>query len=221
MSDACAFVWADGELVPADRPVVRADDPGFLLGRAAFETLLWETRVLYFVEEHLARLATSGAGLALPTPRWAPRAALRAFCAALGDEPTAVRVTWTPGAPGRGASLIVTGRRTVAPDPRGVGVLLVPRAKLAGDPLETWKTSSRLRNALAGRARRRELGAWEALLGTDAGDVLEGTVTNLFAVLDGRLVTPPTARGALAGTVRAQLVAKAPARACRRSSRRR
>jgi branched-chain amino acid aminotransferase len=84
-------------------------------------------------------------------------------------------------------------------------VLLVPRAKLAGDPLETLKTSSRLRNALARRAAQ-EVGAWEALLGTDEGDFVEGCVSNLFAVVDGELLTPPTSRGALGGIMRQKLL---------------
>lgn len=200
--------WVDGELVPVDQPVLRAGDPGFLLGQTVFETLLWEDGVLYFVEEHLERMARSGRELELERPRWDAREALGAYCAHLGPEQTAVRLSWTPGEPGRGASLIVSGRIYDPPDADGVGVRLVPRAKLAGDPLETWKTSSRLRNALA-RRRAREVGAWEALLGTQEGDYVEGTVSNLFAVLEGRLVTPPVARGALAGTIRDQLFALA------------
>jgi branched-chain amino acid aminotransferase len=205
MNDRELPLWADGCLRAAGEPVVRAGDPGFLLGLAAFETLLWDDGVLYFVEDHLARLECSAGGLRLAAPPWDLRAALDEVTACLEREPVAVRVTLTPGAPGEGPSLFITTAHYEAPSSEGVGVLLVPRAKLVGDPLETLKTSSRLRNALARRSAQ-ERGAWEALLGTDEGDFVEGCVSNLFAVVDGQLLTPPTSRGALGGIMRQKLL---------------
>ncbi len=198
-------LWADGKLRDASEPVVRASDPGFLLGLAAFETMLWERGVLYFKEEHLLRLEDSARGLGLAPAAWSPEVALAEFTAQLGAAPLAVRLTLTPGAPGAGPSLLITGSQWTPPDPTGVGAFIQPRAKLAGDPLESLKTSSRLRNALA-RAAAAEVGAWDALLGTEEGDLTEGSVSNLFAVLDGQLVTPPVSRGILPGIMRDKLV---------------
>ena len=204
-AEALEALWADGHLRAPDEPVVRAGDPGFLLGLAVFETLLFEEGVLYYVDEHIERFERGAAALGLPAPPWSARGALAKVAEQLSGSARAVRLTLTPGAAGKGPSLLVTARAWTAPDAAGIGTTLVARAKLAQDSLESLKTSSRLRNALARQAAQK-VGAWEALLGTDEGDVAEGTVSNLFAVLDGELVTPPCERGALPGIVRQKLI---------------
>jgi branched-chain amino acid aminotransferase len=74
-------------------------------------------------------------------------------------------------------------------------------AKDAHDPLESVKTTNRLRNVLL-RERAQRAGAFEALMCTREGDVCEGTLSNVWAVVDGRLCTPSTERGCLAGVMR-------------------
>src|SRR5205085_12288505 len=51
-----------------------------------------------------------------------------------------------------------------------------------------------------------ERGAGEALLTNTAGNLCEGTGSNVFVALNGRLVTPPLSAGCLAGVVRSVLV---------------
>ena len=58
------------------------------------------------------------------------------------------------------------------------------------------------------REAAQRAGAWEALLASDEGDVLEGTVSNVWALVDGLVVTPPEERGALAGVMRGELLAE-------------
>ncbi len=86
------------------------------------------------------------------------------------------------------------------PDP-GVVVTLVRDAKDAHDPLESIKSTNRVRNVLLRERALRE-GAFEALLCTRDGDVCEGTLSNLWAVVDGVVCTPATERGCLAGVMR-------------------
>ena len=199
-------IWADGEFHPAEARVVRADDPGLLLGLALFETLLWADGCLYFTAEHLRRLESGarGLGVAWPPP-WDPELALAEYTARLGEGAAAVRVTLTPGAPGAGPSLIL-GARPKPALPADVSVLIAPHAKLAGATLEGYKTTSRARNVLA-RARAEELGAYDALLGTEAGDLSEGCNSNLYCVKEGTVTTPALDRGCLAGIVRQKLMA--------------
>jgi len=52
----------------------------------------------------------------------------------------------------------------------------------------------------------RQRGAGEALFANNAGDLCEGTGSNVFVVIAGRLVTPPLSSGCLAGVVRSLLV---------------
>lgn len=210
-------VWVDGALREPGAPAIAAEDPGFLLGLAVFDTLLCEDGRLFFVDEHLARLRRGAAAIGVDVPEdWPGQRALAEVVEALGPRSAAVRITLTPGAPGRGMTTVVTTRPWVAPPAEGVSVLLVERAKVAGSEIEELKTTSRARNILA-RAEAERRGAWEALLGTDSGDLAEGTVSNLFVVIDGELRTPPLERGCLAGIVRAKVLELARSRglACR------
>jgi branched-chain amino acid aminotransferase len=61
------------------------------------------------------------------------------------------------------------------------------------------------------RAAARRAGGGEALLANTAGDLCEGTGTNVFCVLDGVAVTPPLSSGCLAGVTRALLLEWCPA----------
>ena len=55
-------------------------------------------------------------------------------------------------------------------------------------------------------ARARQEAASEALFANTAGQLCEGTGTNVFVVLDGESYTPPLSSGCLAGITRALVV---------------
>jgi branched-subunit amino acid aminotransferase/4-amino-4-deoxychorismate lyase len=197
-------ILVDGRPVDSGAPAVAADDEGFLLGLAVFDTLAVDGGRVPFLDEHLARLVEGAQALGIAPPEPAVlRAAVATIVARLGGRDAALRLTLTPGAPGRGAR--GGGPPRPAPSPEGVAVLVLERAKLAGQPLEAIKSTSRARNVLARRAALAR-GAHDALLATDEGDLSEGTVANLFLVLDGELRTPPLDRGVLAGVTRGKLL---------------
>ncbi len=199
-------ILVDGRPVDSGAPAVAADDEGFLLGLAVFDTLAVDGGRVPFLDEHLARLVEGAQALGIAPPEPAVlRAAVATIVARLGGRDAALRLTLTPGAPGRGPSVVLTTRPLPAPSPEGVAVLVLERAKLAGQPLEAIKSTSRARNVLARRAALAR-GAHDALLATDEGDLSEGTVANLFLVLDGELRTPPLDRGVLAGVTRGKLL---------------
>ncbi|MCZ6596278.1 MAG: aminotransferase class IV [Planctomycetota bacterium] len=199
-------LWVDGCLVERDAPAIRADDQGFLLGLAVFDTLLHEEGCLMFVEEHVARLQRGARVLGIAAPRWEPFDALRSVADALDGRDAALRTTLSRGTPGRGPSLVVAARALEPPPAAGVTVAVSSLTKLADDPLERIKSTDRLRHVLA-REEARRAGAWEALVATADGDVVEGTVSNLFAVVDGALRTAAESRGCLDGVVRGRILA--------------
>ncbi len=207
MNESRFPLWVDGRFREPDDPCISPRDPGFLLGLACFETLLLEDGCLYFVEEHLERLASSARGLGIEwPPRWDLGQALEHYCEGLrGEDAVALRITLSPGAPGAGPSVVIDSRSRPVPDPEGAEVILYEREKLAGSPLAALKSTSRAAYYLA-RARAEAAGAWEALLGTDEGDVAEGSSSNLFVVRGGEALTPALDRGCLAGIVRDKLV---------------
>lgn len=212
MSAAAFPTWVDGRLVAAGRPALGADAAGLGLGLGLFETLLALGGERRQEEEHLARMARGARFLGLPFRPESGRRALADYAAALGPagvlaEPGLVlRLTLLAGGPGAAPHLVVSARRPEPPPADGAELVLEPRSLLARDPLGALKTVARVRHVLA-RRRAQEHGAFDALLGSDEGDVLEASSSNLFVVRDGRLLTPDLARGCLPGITRARLLA--------------
>lgn len=199
-------IWANGAVHPAGTPVVDAEDQGFLLGLAVFDTVLYEEGCLYFVEEHLDRLRRGAAEIHVPwPPPWDPLEAMREAARALEGRPAALRMTLSAGVPGRGATLVVTPRELDPPPSEGIRVLVSSHRKLGTNQLETVKSTNRMRNILA-RDEARARGAWEAILPNDEGDLSEGTISNLFVVEGGALRTPPGERGCLSGIMREKVL---------------
>ncbi|NEE51568.1 4-amino-4-deoxychorismate lyase, partial [Streptomyces sp. SID8455] len=81
----------------------------------------------------------------------------------------------------------------------------VPWTRNERGALTGLKTTSYAENVVA-LARARERGASEALFPNTVGRLCEGTGSNVFVVLDGRIHTPPVASGCLAGITRALAV---------------
>jgi branched-chain amino acid aminotransferase len=107
-----------------------------------------------------------------------------------GDAPPTLVVVVAPMKPWDGPASVVT-----VPWPRN------ERGAVAG-----LKTTSYAENVVA-LAYAAERGAGEALFANLAGNVCEGTGSNVFYVVDGELRTPTLASGCLAGITRALLVA--------------
>ena len=198
--------WVDGELIPAGEPAVRADDQGFQHGLAVYDGLLLDKGCRIFEEQHLIRLEHAARALEIS---WPPpislRSALDEYVGALGEEgPLLLRTQISRGV--GGVPTVVITSRDVDPWPHpGVKVTVEARAKVSASELEQLKSTNRLRNILA-REAAVKAGAWEALLMTEEGDLTEGTISNLFCVLDGVVLTPPVERGLLPGIVRAELL---------------
>jgi branched-chain amino acid aminotransferase len=73
--------------------------------------------------------------------------------------------------------------------------------RFSPSPLNRFKTMSCLENRLLAREAA-DRGLFEVLALNEAGRLTDGSRTTLFAVLGGRLVTPPAADGALPGVAR-------------------
>jgi 4-amino-4-deoxychorismate lyase len=204
MTLAC---WLDGARVDA----VAVPWAGLEQGDGVFETLAVVDGRVRLQERHLARLAAGCERLALPLP---PAETLRAELAAAAAEPGAgvLKLVVARGRPGGGADGAARLLYATLPRARpadwwtdGVSVhvcrlRLAPIAALAG-----LKHLSRLDLRLA-RAEWTDAAIAEGLLLGVHGAVLCGTMTNVFAVVDNRLVTPDTSRGGVAGVMRGALL---------------
>jgi branched-chain amino acid aminotransferase len=201
-------VWIDGELLPLEQARVSPLDHALLTGDGVFETLRVHRGAPFAVRRHLDRLARSAAGLRLPLPDLVElRAALEQVIRAngLGEGRLRVTVTGGPGSLGSDRSgaaptAIVVG--APLPDwPPATDVVVVPWPRNDRGALSGLKTVSYGENVVA-LAHARDRGAGEALFPNLAGNLCEGTGTNVFVGIAGRLVTPPLSSGCLAGVTR-------------------
>ena len=201
-------VWVDGELLPVEQARVSPLDHALLTGDGVFETLRVHRGAPFALRRHLDRLVRSAAGLRLPVPDLvALRSALGEVIRANGLQEGRLRVTVTggPGSLGSDRSgapptVIVIG--APLPDwPPTTDVVVVPWPRNERGALAGLKTVSYGENVVA-LANARDRGAGEALFPNLAGNLCEGTGTNVFVGLGGRLVTPPLSPGCLAGVTR-------------------
>src|SRR5680860_516426 len=205
--------WVNGRILDDPHgPAVGVADHGFTVGDGVFEAIKVIDNHPFALTRHLNRLATSAAGLGLPEPdldavRRGVRAVLEGQNLALGK----VRITFTGGhAPLgslRGAeppTLVVIADVLKAWD-GPTSVVTVPWPRNERGALAGVKTTSYAENvrALAYAAAR---SAGEAVFGNLAGNLCEGTGSNVFYVIEGELRTPTLASGCLAGISRALLL---------------
>jgi branched-chain amino acid aminotransferase len=203
-------VWINGDLVPDSEARISVFDHGLVVGDGVFETIKVQQGVPFALTRHLRRLATSAAGIGLPAPDLdSIRAGSLAVAAAAAEMPLGrLRITVTGGigplASERGASaptvIVAVGPQNPAAD--SVDVVTVPWPRNEHGALAGLKTTSYADNVRA-LAYAKERGGSEAIFANTAGHLCEGTGTNVFLVVAGRLVTPPLASGCLAGVTRA------------------
>ncbi len=206
-------VWVNGSLLDnPDVPAITVLDHGFTVGDGVFEAVKVLDGQPFALTRHLARLAHSAAGLGLPPLDEALVRRAVAETLAGQDLPLGrIRITYTGGvAPlgsGRGEApptlVVVAG--TMGHWPATTAIATVPWARNENGALAGLKTTSYGENVVAlAYAKQRQAG--EAIFGNLAGNLCEGTGSNIFYVVDGELRTPTLASGCLAGITRALLL---------------
>lgn len=201
--------WVNGRLLPeASQPAVAVSDHGLTVGDGVFEAIKVIGGRPFALQRHLDRLARSADGLGLVEPD--QDAVRRGIGEVLRDTswPRArLRITYTAGpAPlgsGRGEArptlIVVADELPPAADQVAVVSVSWPRNERGA--LAGLKTTSYAENVVAlAEAHRR--GAAEAVFANLAGDLCEGTGSNVFYVSDGQLRTPTLSSGCLAGVSR-------------------
>ena len=205
--------WLNGRLLDdPGQPALAVTDHGLTVGDGVFEALKVVDGRPFALSRHLARMTRSAAGLGLPEPplsdvRRGVAAVLEAEELALGK----VRITYTAGqAPlgsgrGDGEPTLLVVSDSLQPTPESTTTVRVPWPRNERGALAGLKTTSYAENVVA-LAYAHERDASEAIFANTAGDLCEGTGSNVFYVVDGELRTPSLASGCLAGISRALLL---------------
>jgi branched-chain amino acid aminotransferase len=203
-------VWIDDALVDAAEARVSPFDHALLTGDGVFETLKWYGgRGVFALRRHLDRLERSARGLGLGVPDRASleRAVVDTASANLDGDDGRVRVTLTGGPAPLGSDraetrpTVIVAASPTTPWPATCDVAVCPWPRNERGATAGLKTVSYAENVVA-LAWAKERGAGEAIFANTIGDLCEGTGTNVFLVLGGRLVTPPLSSGCLEGVTR-------------------
>jgi branched-chain amino acid aminotransferase len=202
----------NGALLDPSAATVSVFDHSITVGDGVFETMLcYPDTGVAFAPAHLRRLRSSAAGLFLEVP-YDDATLLDAVDAVISSEAPGegcvrVRVTVTGGAGPLGSDrggatpTVIVAAAPQKPWPPTATLAPVPWPRNERGALAGLKTTSYAENVVALHAAH-EAGADEALFCDTRVNVCEGTVTNVFAVIDGELVTPPLTTGCLAGVTR-------------------
>ena len=176
--------------------LLTADWPGFCL----LETLRLENGTYALLERHLSRMEESARYFDFSFSADSIRRALASHAEAFPDEPRRVR-------------LLVSGDGEVSVEssalaPLTPGEHLVALAASPVSSAERFLYHKTTHRAVYERHRAERPWAFDVLLWNEEGEVTEFTNGNVVVELDGELLTPPRECGLLAGTMRAELLAR-------------
>ncbi len=210
------IVYVNGAYLPYMQANVHVEDRGFQFADGVYEVAAVLNRKLLDWPDHTKRLARSLAELSISAPASDQALSMIAERVLRANRITEgiLYIQVTRGAARRDhafprgirPTLVMTARpfdfrQRLEQQETGIAVVTAPDERWARCDI---KSVSLLPNVLANQAAK-DAGAFEALFVRD-GIVLEGSLSNLFAVYDGTLVTYPACNYILAGITRGRVL---------------
>jgi len=213
------LIYINGALVPRRKAGISPFDRGILYGYGLFETMRSYGGRVFSLDRHLARLMHSAdkIGLATSLDPAALRQAIHKTLEANKLMDARIRLTVTAGEGERGLApptsgmltIIVVAEELVLPPPQayedGIGAAVVSVRRNSQSPLAGIKSIGYLDNLLA-HSEAVAAGADEAILLNERGFVAECSTSNIFLVVEGRLLTPSAESGILPGITREEVL---------------
>lgn len=210
------YIYLNDGLVAEEEAMVSVFDHGFLYGDGIYETIRVYEGVPFMLDKHIDRLYRSASliGLRMPKDTEGIKASLKETIESNSLLEASLRITVSRGIGPLGLDPALCKAPTFVMIPvqfnkyppsfysEGVG-LIIPRTrrnlKTALDP--SIKSLNFLNNIMA-KAEAVKAGAYEALMLNHEGNLAECTVSNVFFISNGILLTPSVECGILEGITR-------------------
>jgi len=211
-------VYYNGIYLDETKALISVADRGFLVGEGLFETMRAYQGHIAFLEEHLKRMREASIILGLEFPVSPTRLKFLIYETLHVNRlsEAVVRLYLTPegssigdlDSPPEKFNLLISCR-PFEPFPSayyetGVSCLFVKGIVAEMGLIAQIKSTSYLSRVLA-RRQARSHGAFEGILLNIAGQVAEGSGSNVFVVEGEKVFTPPLGLGLLAGVTRSQV----------------
>ena len=209
-------IYLNGDIIAVNEARIDPMDRGLLLGDGLFETFSVKGGKARRIDRHLNRLNRGCEIINLPYPRYI-EPAIAEIISANGIVNGSVRLTITRGLGPRGVLPLLNIQPTIMISATEITMLsqepikaIIAESTRRNEfsPLSQCKCLNYLDNIIA-RQEADARGADEALLRNTVGNIAEATASNLFLVIEDRLVTPPISDGALPGVVREEILVDA------------
>lgn len=214
------LVCINGQFIPHEDARVAITDGSVLFGDTLFETIKAKENTILLQRQHLDRLYQSAKLIGLSCPRQRIEKALGYLAASLSTPWSRIRLTLSRGPfnslqfpDDEKAWFLITAAPYTPPikpaEETGISCCLAPNRRV--NPLSHLPQLKRgnYADCLYARNYAFQCNTDEALFVDSRGYLLEGATSNLFALIDKRLVTPPAGRLVLKGIMRQQVLAAA------------
>ena len=212
-----SYIFINDSIISDNKPVIHANDRGFLLGDGLFETIKAVNGVLLFFDRHYARLQKSATILDIPL-RY-DLATLESHCQQLlaqnklQNKTAAIRMTLTRGAGARGIAipesmsptLLISAQAYDDTPKQPIRMTVTDIKRNEYSPLTQLKTINYLDSIMA-RKLAQARGFDEGLMLNTKGMITESSIANIFFIIDDKLVTPPLSDGVLPGIMRQRVL---------------
>lgn len=210
------MLWLNGVQRLDDEPLLSPLDRGFTLADGLFETMRARGGTVFRLDAHLDRLHAGARVLGIPIPPGmrdhVAAAARTAFTNGYDHASVRLTVSRGPAPPGLAPPPhpAPTIALTISPlnppsAPRPVVAMMAHARRNEHALTSGLKTLAYTESVLA-LSQARAAGADDAIFLDTAGHVSEATASNLFAVIDDVITTPPLSCGVLPGITRAAVL---------------
>lgn len=214
------LVCLNGQFIPDEQTRLDLNDGSFLYGDSLFETIKARYHHLLLLDQHLERIEQAARLLEFPYPRTQIRSACDRLAERLTTPTARIRLTLSRGSyhglvhPDRnqGWFLLTAApyeERDDHPRHQGINCCLAPNQRVNPFSHLPQLKHGNYADCLYARNHAHRQQADEALFVDQNGNLLEGTTSNLFAVIDNQLVTPPLGNLVLNGIMRKQVLESA------------